>query len=91
MNWNLHHRIHIIESFCFQEMDNIPKPQTLTLDPNDENIILEMPDDRDPLDEQSESTDAQKKKASHTIIHSFVCLLTLSQLIARVSSDLFAC
>ena len=29
-------------------MDKIPKPKILTLDPNDDNIILEIPEDRDP-------------------------------------------
>ena len=43
-------------------MVNIPKPSTLTLDPNDENIILEIPDDRDPNDEQNETSDGHKKK-----------------------------
>lgn len=29
-------------------MDKIPTPPVLTLDPNDDNIILEIPEDRDP-------------------------------------------
>ena len=29
-------------------MDNIPEPKILTLDPNDENIILGIPEDVDP-------------------------------------------
>lgn len=29
-------------------MDKVPKPKILTLDPNDENIILGIPDDVDP-------------------------------------------
>lgn len=29
-------------------MNKIPKPKILTLDPNDENIILGIPDDIDP-------------------------------------------
>ena len=29
-------------------MDRIPSPRTLTLDPNDENIILEIPEDKGP-------------------------------------------
>ena len=41
-------------------------PSALTLDPNDENIILEMPDDRDPNDEQNESSDAAKKKVRYS-------------------------
>lgn len=31
-----------------EAMTNIPKPSILTLDPNDENIILGVPDDIDP-------------------------------------------
>lgn len=31
-----------------ENMKNIPKPSILTLDPNDENIILGIPDDIDP-------------------------------------------
>ena len=55
----------LVLTIClFQEMDNIPKPTTLTLDPNDENIILEIPDDRDPNDEQNETSDGQKKKVA---------------------------
>ena len=29
-------------------MDRIPSPRILTLDPNDENIILEIPEDKGP-------------------------------------------
>lgn len=29
-------------------MNKVPKPSILTLDPNDENIILGVPDDIDP-------------------------------------------
>ncbi|XP_017847616.1 transcription initiation factor TFIID subunit 1 isoform X2 [Drosophila busckii] len=31
-----------------QQMNKVPKPKVLTLDPNDENIILGIPDDIDP-------------------------------------------
>lgn len=31
-----------------ENMTHIPKPTILTLDPNDENIILGVPDDIDP-------------------------------------------
>ena len=40
-------------------------PTSLTLDPNDENIILEMPDDRDPNDEQNGTSESIKKKVKH--------------------------
>ncbi len=42
-------------------MDKIPEPQVLTLDPNDENIILEIPDDKYP-DEERESAESKKEK-----------------------------
>ncbi|XP_067663597.1 transcription initiation factor TFIID subunit 1-like isoform X1 [Haliotis asinina] len=41
-------------------MDKIPTPPVLTLDPNDENIILEIPADRDST---TESEPAKKEKA----------------------------
>ena len=44
-----------------QAMTHIPKPPMMTLDPNDENIILGIPDDRDP-EEQKHSTQIQTKK-----------------------------
>ena len=34
-------------------MDHIPEPRVLTLDPNDENIILGIPEDKDPNKEES--------------------------------------
>ena len=43
-------------------------PSALTLDPNDENIILEIPDDRDPNDEQNEASDSAKKKVRWSFI-----------------------
>ena len=42
-------------------MDSIPTPPMMTLDPNDENIILGIPDDRDP-EEVKSSTQTQTKK-----------------------------
>ena len=42
-------------------MEKIPEPPVLTLDPNDENIILNIPEDRDPTSE-SESQNASKKE-----------------------------
>ncbi len=48
-------------SYFSQEMDKIPEPQVLTLDPNDENIILEIPDDKYP-DEERESAESKKEK-----------------------------
>ena len=42
-------------------MEKIPEPPVLTLDPNDENIILNIPEDREPSSE-SESQNASKKE-----------------------------
>ena len=42
-------------------MDFIPEPKVLTLDPNDENIILEIPVDKDP-DKKSEPMKKEKVK-----------------------------
>ena len=61
----------LLKNCLFQEMDNIPKPTTLTLDPNDENIILEIPDDRDPNDEQNETSDGHKKKVAKISTNTF--------------------
>ena len=41
-----------------QKIDKMPEPSILTLDPNDENIILEIPEDRDP-GTHDDSTDGQ--------------------------------
>ena len=43
-----------------QKMNRIPSPKMLTLDPNDENIILEIPDDVNPT--QADTQDAGGKK-----------------------------
>lgn len=43
-------------------MEKIPGPAMLTLDPNDDNIILEVPEDIDP-NEQTEP--AKKEKVSY--------------------------
>ncbi|KAK2151093.1 hypothetical protein LSH36_376g04026 [Paralvinella palmiformis] len=44
-----------------ENMEKIPEPPVLTLDPNDENIILNIPEDREPSSE-SESQNASKKE-----------------------------
>lgn len=38
-----------------ENMDTIPKPKILTLDPNDENIILGIPNDVDPAKQRMDS------------------------------------
>lgn len=46
-------------------MDRIPKPKVLTLDPNDENIILGIPDDVDPSKIQRNIGSQPKVKIPH--------------------------
>jgi len=43
-------------------MDKIPEPHVLTIDPNDENIILDIPEDKDP---NTPETPAKKEKVCH--------------------------
>ncbi|XP_060584432.1 transcription initiation factor TFIID subunit 1-like isoform X2 [Ruditapes philippinarum] len=43
-----------------ENMDYIPSPKTLTIDPNDDNIILEIPEDKDP---SAPETPAKKEKS----------------------------
>ena len=49
----------------FQNMDRIPSPKMLTMDLNDENIIMAMPDDKDPDELDDKPTTAKEKKVDH--------------------------
>ena len=62
-----------------QCMEKIPEPQVLTLDPNDENIILEIPEDRDPNAQKEPITKKEKVILDHTklIIYVSRCSDTL--------------
>ncbi|KAK3100550.1 hypothetical protein FSP39_021637 [Pinctada imbricata] len=44
-----------------QNMDRIPQPSILTLDPNDDNIILEIPEDKDPNEKSTEPAKKEKE------------------------------
>ncbi|CAM9312741.1 unnamed protein product [Lampetra planeri] len=46
-----------------QEMDHILMPPVLTLDPNDENIILEIPDEKEEMASHSPSKENKKETA----------------------------
>ncbi|XP_028321728.1 transcription initiation factor TFIID subunit 1 isoform X2 [Gouania willdenowi] len=46
-----------------QEMDHMLTPPVLTLDPNDENIILEIPDEKEELASHSPSKENKKETA----------------------------
>ncbi|KAL4230237.1 Transcription initiation factor TFIID subunit 1 [Mactra antiquata] len=43
-----------------ENMDHIPSPKILTIDPNDDNIILDIPEDKDP---SAPETPAKKEKS----------------------------
>ncbi|KAK7495279.1 hypothetical protein BaRGS_00013461, partial [Batillaria attramentaria] len=45
-----------------ENMDFIPSPPVMSLDPNDENIILEIPKDVDPTAQQAEPTSKKEKQ-----------------------------
>ncbi|KAM9788696.1 LOW QUALITY PROTEIN: transcription initiation factor TFIID subunit 1 [Neosynchiropus ocellatus] len=46
-----------------QEMDHMLDPPVLTLDPNDENIILEIPDEKEETTSHSPSKESKKENA----------------------------
>uniref|UniRef100_A0A7N6B047 Transcription initiation factor TFIID subunit 1 n=1 Tax=Anabas testudineus TaxID=64144 RepID=A0A7N6B047_ANATE len=46
-----------------QEMDHLLMPPVLTLDPNDENIILEIPDEKEEMTSHSPSKENKKENA----------------------------
>lgn len=46
-------------------MEKIPSPPVLTLDPNDDNIILEIPEDKDPNEKTTEPVKKEKVKVDH--------------------------
>ncbi|XP_061189439.1 transcription initiation factor TFIID subunit 1-like isoform X1 [Saccostrea echinata] len=43
-----------------ENMEKIPTPPVLTLDPNDDNIILEIPEDKDPNEKSKEPVKKEK-------------------------------
>ncbi|XP_012946001.1 LOW QUALITY PROTEIN: transcription initiation factor TFIID subunit 1 [Aplysia californica] len=50
-----------------ENMDSIPSPKVMTLDPNDENMILEIPDDIDPHQQTEQETGTKKEKKFSTL------------------------
>ena len=45
-----------------EAIEKVPEPKILTLDPNDENIVLDIPDDTDPNADHSKQNIAPKEK-----------------------------
>ena len=53
--------VHSLQIGLFQNMPSIPSPTIMQLDPNDENIILSIPEDSGPVIKASASTLTPKK------------------------------
>lgn len=69
-------------------MDRIPKPKVLTLDPNDENIILGIPDDIDPSKIQRNLGSQPKVKIPHPHVKKSKILLGKAGVINVLAEDL---
>ncbi|VVD00816.1 transcription initiation factor TFIID subunit 1 isoform X1 [Leptidea sinapis] len=70
-----------------QNMTKIPKPKILTLDPNDENIILGIPDDLDPSKITRERGPAPKVKIPHPHVKKSKILLGKAGVINVLQED----
>ncbi|XP_047488468.1 transcription initiation factor TFIID subunit 1-like isoform X2 [Penaeus chinensis] len=70
-----------------ENMDNIPEPTVLTLDPNDENIILGIPEDVDPST-LAQGTDAPVKvKIPHPHVKKSKILLGKAGVITTIEEE----
>ncbi|XP_068631569.1 transcription initiation factor TFIID subunit 1 [Battus philenor] len=70
-----------------ENMPTIPKPKILTLDPNDENIILGIPDDVDPSKITRERGPAPKVKIPHPHVKKSKILLGKAGVINVLQED----
>ncbi|XP_045771429.1 transcription initiation factor TFIID subunit 1 isoform X2 [Maniola jurtina] len=70
-----------------ENMTKIPKPKILTLDPNDENIILGIPDDVDPSKITRERGPAPKVKIPHPHVKKSKILLGKAGVINVLQED----
>ncbi|XP_049868741.1 transcription initiation factor TFIID subunit 1 isoform X3 [Pectinophora gossypiella] len=70
-----------------ENMKQIPKPKILTLDPNDENIILGIPDDVDPSKITRERGPAPKVKIPHPHVKKSKILLGKAGVINVLQED----
>ncbi|KAJ8966592.1 hypothetical protein NQ314_003444 [Rhamnusium bicolor] len=68
-------------------MKNIPKPSILTLDPNDENIILGIPDDIDPSKQIAGQATPVKVKIPHPHVKKSKILLGKAGVINVLQED----
>lgn len=70
-----------------ENMENIPKPKILTLDPNDENIILGIPNDVDPAKQRMDSRTPVKVKIPHPHVKKSKILLGKAGVINVMEED----
>lgn len=70
-----------------EAMDKIPKPKVLTLDPNDENIILGIPDDIDPSKIVKNTRPPPKVKIPHPHVKKSKILLGKAGVINVLAED----
>ncbi|KAK6628726.1 hypothetical protein RUM43_002542 [Polyplax serrata] len=70
-----------------ENMDSIPKPKILTLDPNDENIILGIPNDVDPAKQRMDSRTPVKVKIPHPHVKKSKILLGKAGVINVMEQD----
>ncbi|RZC33764.1 transcription initiation factor TFIID subunit 1, partial [Asbolus verrucosus] len=70
-----------------ENMKNIPKPSILTLDPNDENIILGIPDDIDPSKQVAGQATPVKVKIPHPHVKKSKILLGKAGVINVLQED----
>lgn len=70
-----------------EAMDKIPRPKVLTLDPNDENIILGIPDDIDPSKIVKNTRPPPKVKIPHPHVKKSKILLGKAGVINVLAED----
>ncbi|XP_037728761.1 transcription initiation factor TFIID subunit 1 isoform X3 [Drosophila subpulchrella] len=70
-----------------QQMSKVPKPKVLTLDPNDENIILGIPDDIDPSKINKSTGPPPKIKIPHPHVKKSKILLGKAGVINVLAED----
>jgi transcription initiation factor TFIID subunit 1 len=77
--------------YLFQQIKlhvpQLPKPKILTLDPNDENIILGIPDDVDPQKQRADNAIPTKVKIPHPHVKKSKLLLGKAGVINVLQED----
>lgn len=70
-----------------QQMNKLPKPKVLTLDPNDENLVLGIPDDIDPSKINKNTGPPPKIKIPHPHVKKSKILLGKAGVINVLAED----